>query len=70
MIVLEALKISLSKKQSKYDVSTISYNRIHIQEIKYLPFIFYGNIIFILPPQLVGVPSAYDHGMDDMGKLF
>jgi hypothetical protein len=68
--VLEALKITTSKRWSKYDVSTINYKRIQIQEIKYPLISFDGDIIFVLPPLLTRVPSAYGCGMDDMDKLY
>lgn len=68
MNVIEALKITFSIKWSKFNISTIDYNRIQIQKIKYLPINFDSNIIFFLLPLLVKVSTAYGHGMDGIEK--
>jgi hypothetical protein len=68
MNIIEALKIKFSMKWSKFNVSTIDYNRIQIQKIKYLPISFDSDIIFFLLPLPVKVSPAHSHGMDGIEK--
>lgn len=59
-----------SRRKSKYDLTTIDYDSIHVRDIKYLAPSFDGNdVIFILPLINVNISSTYDHFMDDMDMM-
>ena len=40
-----------------------------VRNVKYLSSLFDGDILFILPPVPLGVPSAYSRSMDGMDKM-
>ena len=46
--IVEALKLTKSKKRSKFDLTTIDFDNIDVRDVKYLPPSFDGDI-FVLP---------------------
>ena len=67
---MEGLKISKCRRRSKFDLTNIDFDNIVIQDVKYLPSSFNGDVIFILPPVKTGIPNAYGTAMDGMDKIY
>lgn len=68
MNIVDALKQTKSKKESKPDFASIDFDSIEVRYVKYLPF-FYGDVLFVLPPVPFGVPNAYGRSIDGMDNL-
>lgn len=66
--IVEALKVTNSKKRIKYDLTIIDFNNIDLCDVKHLPPSFDGDILFVLPPMAIWVPSAYGHFMDGITR--
>ena len=62
--ILEALKITKCRRISKSDLTNIDFDNIVIEDVKYLPSSFNGDVLFILPPIKSGIPDAYGKAMD------
>ena len=67
--IVDALKMTKSKRRSKYDLTTIDFDTIDVCEIKYLLPSFDGDVIFILSPINVDISSTYMRSMDGMNKM-
>ena len=67
--IVDALKMTKSKRRSKSDLTVIDFDSIDIRDVKYLPPSFDGDIIFILPPIAVDVSSMYGRSMNGMDKM-
>ena len=59
----------LTKLRSKSDLTTINFGSVNVFDIKYLPPSFDGDVLFVLPPIFMDVPSAYDHSIHVMDKI-
>jgi hypothetical protein len=68
--ILEALKITKCRRRSKSDLTNIDFDNIVIEDVKYLPSSFNGDVFFILPPIKTGIPDAYGKAMDGMDKIY
>ena len=68
--VLEALKITKCRRRSKSDLTNIDFDNIAIEDVKYMPYFFNGDVIFILPPVKTEIPDAYDKVMDGMDMIY
>jgi hypothetical protein len=68
--ILEALKITKCRRRSKSDLTNIDFDSIVIEDVKYLPSSFNGDVLFILPPVKTGIPDAYGKAMDGMDKIY
>ena len=62
--ILEALKITKCRRRSKFDLTNIDFDNIVIEDVKYLPSSFNGDVLFILPPIKTKIPDAYGKAMD------
>lgn len=69
MNIVNALKQTKSRKNSKSDLASNNFDNIEVQDVKYLPSFFDGVVLFVLPLVSFGVPSAYGHLMNDMDKI-
>ena len=69
LTIIDALKFTKSRKRSKSDLASIDFENIVVRNVKYLPSSFDGDILFVLPPVPLGVPSAYGRSMDGMDKM-
>ena len=67
--IVDALKMTKSKKKSKFYLTAIDFDSIDVRDVKYLPPSFDGGVIFILPPIAVDVSSTYGRSMDGMDKM-
>ena len=67
--IIDALKMTKSRRMTKPDHTTIDFDSIVILDVKYLPPLFDDDVIFILPPTNVDGFSTYGHFMDDMDKM-
>ena len=56
---------------SKSVLTTIDFDNIDVHDVKYLSPSFDGDVLFVLPPLSMGVPSAMPYGcaMDGMDKM-
>lgn len=68
--ILDALKITKCRRRSKSDLTNIDFDNIVIEDVKYLPSAFDGDVLFILPPVNTGIPDAYGKAMDGMDKIY
>ena len=50
LIIIDALKFTKSMKRSKSDFVFIDFDNIDVRDVKYLPFSFDGDVLFVLPP--------------------
>jgi hypothetical protein len=62
--VIDILKLTKFKERFKFDLATIDidttdFDTIEVHDIKYLPPSFDGDMLLVLPPPALGVPSAY-----------
>lgn len=53
----------------KFDMDSIDFDYIDVQDAKYLPSSFNNEILFVLPSVAIGVPNAYGCSVDDMDKI-
>ena len=67
--IVDALKMTKSRKKSKSDLNAIDSDGIDVRDVKYLPPSFDGDVIFISPPMNVDESSTYGRSMDDMDKM-
>ena len=67
--IVDALKMTKSRRRSKSDLTAIDYDSIDVRDVKYLPPSFDGDVIFISPPINVDESSTYGRSMDDMDKI-
>jgi hypothetical protein len=67
--IVDALKMTKSRRRSKSDLTAIDFDSIDVREVKYLPPSFDGDVIFILPLIFVDVSSTYGRSMDGMDKM-
>ena len=57
------------RKRSKSNLSIINFDNIDVRDVKYLPPFFDGDVLFILPPINMSVPSMYELSMDSIYKM-
>ena len=69
LTIIDALKFTKYRKMSKSDLTAIDFENIVVRKVKYLPFSFNGDILFVLPLVPLGVSSAYGRSMDGMDKM-
>jgi hypothetical protein len=67
--IIDALKMTKSRRRSKSDLIAIDFDSIDIRHVKYLLPSFDGDVIFILPPINVDASSMYGRSMDGMDKM-
>lgn len=51
---------------SESDLTIIDFDRIDMHDVKYLPWSFDGNILFVLRIVAMGTPNVFGHSMEDM----
>jgi hypothetical protein len=69
LTVVDALKLTKSRKKSKLYLASIDFDTIDVREVKYLSSSFNGDILFLLPPMTLKVPSPYGRSMDGMDEM-
>ena len=69
MNIVDALKLTKSRRRSESDLIIIDFDNIDKRNVKYLPLLFDDDVLIVLPPLSVGVPSAYECTMDGMDKM-
>jgi hypothetical protein len=69
LTMVDALKLTKSRKRSKSDLASIDFDSIDVREVKYLPSSFNGDVLFLLPPVALKAPSTYGRSMDGMDKM-
>ena len=69
LTIIDALRLTKSRKISKSDLASIDFDYIDVRDVKYLPSYFNDNVLFLLPPVALRVPSTHDHSMDGMDKM-
>ena len=67
--IVDALKMTKSRRRSKSDLIAIDFDSINVRDVKYLPLSFDGDVIFILPPIAVDISSTCGRSMDGMDKM-
>ena len=67
--IVDALKMTKSRRRSKFDDPAIDFDNIDVRDVKYLLPSSDGDIIFILPPINVDESSTYGRSMDGMDKM-
>ena len=50
LTMVDALKLTKSRKRSKSDLASIDFDNIDVRNVKYLPSSFNGDVLFLLPP--------------------
>ena len=69
LTIVDALKVTKSRKRSKSDLAFIDFDNIDVRDVKYLPSSFDGDVLFVLPPVALGVSNTYGRSMDGMDKM-
>src|SRR6202022_2032965 len=69
LTMVDALKLTKSRKRSKSDLASIDFDSIDVREVKYLPSSFNGDVLFLLPPVALKAPSTYGRSIDGIDKL-
>jgi hypothetical protein len=67
--IVNALKMTKSRRRSKSDLTAIDFDSVDVRHVKYLPPSLNGDVIFILPTINVDVSITYGRSMDDMDKM-
>lgn len=67
--ILDALKITECCSKFKFDLYLIKFDNLVVEDIKYLPFAFDGNVLFILPFVDLAILDAYGKSMDGMDTI-
>jgi hypothetical protein len=70
LTMVDALKLTKSRKKSKSDLASIDFDSIDVRDVKYLPSSFNGDVLFLLPPVALKIPSTYSRSMDGMDKMY
>ena len=69
LTIVDALKLTKSRKKSKSYLASIDFDNIDVYDMKYLPSFFNGNVFFLLSPMPHRFPSMYGCSMDSMDKM-
>ena len=67
--IVDALKMTKSRRRFKSDLTGIDFDTVDVREVKYLPPSSDCDVIFILPPIILDVSSTYGRFIDDMDKM-
>lgn len=68
--IIDALKLTKSKRRFKYDFTIIYFDNIDVCAVKHLRPFFNGGVLFVLLRISMGVPSTYGHTMNDMDNMY
>ena len=66
--IVNALKLTKSRKMFKSDFTIIDFDNIDVHDIKCFPPSFRCDVLFILPPLFMDA-NVYNNCMDDMDKI-
>ena len=69
LTMVDALKLTKSKKKSKSNLIFIDFDNIDVRNVKYLPYSFNDDVLFLLPLVPLKVPNTYGRSMDGMDKM-
>ena len=67
--IIDTFKFTKYRKKSRSDITVVGFKNIFLHKVKYLPFSFNGDNLFVLFHVPFGVPSAYGRSMDGMDKM-
>ena len=67
--IVDVSKLTKPREMSDFNLTTINFDSIDICDVKYLPPSFNDDVLFILPPINMGIPSTYGCSMDDIDKM-
>lgn len=67
--IIDALKLTKSRRRSKSDLMTIDFDSIDLHDIKLLPPSFDCDVLFVLSSLFIGFSSAYGCSMDSIDKM-
>ena len=71
MSIYWKLSKSLSVVDDPNQISQIfDFDDIVIEDVKYLPSSFNGDVTFILPPVKNGIPDVYGKAMDGIDNIY
>lgn len=68
--MLDALKATAVRPRSQSALSDIDFDNIRVEEVKYIPTTYDGDVIFLLPPLPSGLPATYGKSLDGMDKVY
>ena len=68
--IIDALKMTKSRRRSKSDHTEIDFDNIDVRNVKYLPPSFDGDVIFILLLIAVDIFSTYGRSVDGINKMY
>ena len=68
--VVEALIKTASRKGSRFELVSLDFGRLQVEQVNYFPPQFDGDKIFELPPLPQGCPMLYGGDMDGMDKQY
>ena len=69
LTIVDALKLTKSRKKSKSDLASIDFDSIDVRNVKYLSSSFNDDVLFLLPLVALKVPSMYGRSMDGIDKM-
>ena len=69
LTMVDALKLTKSRKRSKSDLASIDFDSIDVCDVNYLTSSLNGDVLFLLPPVTLNAPSTYGRSMDGMDKM-
>jgi hypothetical protein len=64
------LKLTKSRRRSKYDLNTINFDNIDACNVKYSSPSFDGDILFVFSRVSMGVLDVYGCFVDGMDKMY
>ena len=68
--MLDALKATAVRPRSQSALSDIDFDNIRVEEVKYIPTTYDGDVIFLLPPLPTRLPATYGKSLDGMDKVY
>jgi hypothetical protein len=68
--MVDALKLTKSRKKSKSDLVFIDFDSIDVRDVKYLPSFFNGDVLFALPLLHLKFQIRMTVQLDDMNKMY
>jgi hypothetical protein len=69
LTIVDALKLTKSRKRSKSNLASIDFESIDVRDVKYLPASFNSDVLFLLPHVALKAPNTYGCLMDNMDKM-
>lgn len=67
--IVEALKLTKSRRRSKSNLTTVDFDNINVCDVKYLPTSYDGDVLYVLPFVSMGVLIVYGCFRNGMEKM-